>query len=59
MQTLDGTPILIHARTFTNITHGKSPILADQIGLKLVVPERYMSMYKSGNSTINFFLFSN
>ena len=45
MQTLEGTPILVHAGQFANIAHGNSSILADQIGLKLVGREGYISMY--------------
>ena len=36
MQTLEGTPALIHAGPFANIAHGNSSIVADQIALKLV-----------------------
>jgi methylenetetrahydrofolate dehydrogenase (NADP+) / methenyltetrahydrofolate cyclohydrolase / formyltetrahydrofolate synthetase len=36
MQTLEGTPILIHAGPFANIAHGNSSIIADKIALKLV-----------------------
>jgi methylenetetrahydrofolate dehydrogenase (NADP+)/methenyltetrahydrofolate cyclohydrolase/formyltetrahydrofolate synthetase len=35
MQTLEGTPVFVHAGQFANIAHGNSSILADQIGLKL------------------------
>lgn len=35
MQTLEGTPVLVHAGPFANIAHGNSSILADQIALKL------------------------
>lgn len=42
MQTLEGTPVLVHAGPFANIAHGNSSILADQIGLKLVGPEGYV-----------------
>ncbi|MDO9545439.1 MAG: formate--tetrahydrofolate ligase [Pelolinea sp.] len=35
MQTLEGTPVFIHAGPFANIAHGNSSILADKIGLKL------------------------
>ena len=35
MQTLEGTPVLVHAGPFANIAHGNSSILADMIGLKL------------------------
>jgi formate--tetrahydrofolate ligase len=35
MQTLEHTPVLVHAGPFANIAHGNSSILADQIALKL------------------------
>ena len=35
MQTLEGTPVFVHAGPFANIAHGNSSILADNIGLKL------------------------
>lgn len=36
MQTLEGTPVLVHAGPFANIAHGCSSIVADSIALKLV-----------------------
>lgn len=36
MQTLEGTPVMVHAGPFANIAHGCSSIVADLIGLKLV-----------------------
>ena len=36
MQTLEGTPVFVHAGPFANIAHGNSSILADMIALKLV-----------------------
>eukprot|EP00882_Tetradesmus_deserticola_P008842 GHRQ01009326.1.p1 GENE.GHRQ01009326.1~~GHRQ01009326.1.p1 ORF type:complete len:639 (+),score=252.22 GHRQ01009326.1:541-2457(+) len=36
MQTLEATPVLVHAGPFANIAHGNSSVIADQIGLKLV-----------------------
>jgi len=36
MQTIEGTPVLIHAGPFANIAHGNSSIIADLIGLKTV-----------------------
>lgn len=36
MQTLERTPVLVHAGPFANIAHGNSSVVADQIGLKLV-----------------------
>nr|CAB3264051.1 C-1-tetrahydrofolate synthase, cytoplasmic-like [Phallusia mammillata] len=35
MQTLEGTPVFVHAGPFANIAHGNSSILADMIALKL------------------------
>lgn len=42
MQTIEGTPVLVHAGPFANIAHGCSSILADYIGLKLVGPEGFV-----------------
>lgn len=38
MQTLEGTPVLVHAGPFANIAHGNSSIVADKIAIKLVGP---------------------
>ncbi|KAK9692408.1 hypothetical protein RND81_09G262100 [Saponaria officinalis] len=38
MQTLEGTPVLVHAGPFANIAHGNSSVVADKIALKLVGP---------------------
>ena len=35
LQTLEGTPVFVHAGPFANLAHGNSSILADQLGLKL------------------------
>jgi len=35
MQTVEGTPVFVHAGPFANIAHGNSSILADMIALKL------------------------
>jgi len=42
MQTLEGTPVLVHAGPFANIAHGNSSIVADQIALKLVGESGYV-----------------
>ncbi len=42
MQTLEGTPALVHAGPFANIAHGNSSIIADQIALKLVGKDGYV-----------------
>jgi len=36
MQTVEGTPVFVHAGPFANIAHGNSSIVADQMALKLV-----------------------
>ncbi len=36
MQTLEGSPVFVHAGPFANIAHGASSVVADQLGLKLV-----------------------
>lgn len=36
MQTLEGTPVMVHAGPFANIAHGNSSIVADRVALKLV-----------------------
>jgi formyltetrahydrofolate synthetase len=57
MQTLEGTPVLVHAGPFANIAHGNSSILADQIGLKLVGSEGYISIYQTNSFIIIDFYF--
>ncbi|XP_078482334.1 C-1-tetrahydrofolate synthase, cytoplasmic-like [Ciona intestinalis] len=42
MQTLEGTPVFVHAGPFANIAHGNSSILADKIALKLAGPDGYV-----------------
>lgn len=42
MQTLEETPVLVHAGPFANIAHGNSSIIADRIGLKLVGAEGFV-----------------
>ena len=36
MQTLEGTPVLVHAGPFANIASGNSSVIADKIGLSMV-----------------------
>ncbi|KAF2899774.1 hypothetical protein ILUMI_06411 [Ignelater luminosus] len=42
MQTLEGSPVLVHAGPFANIAHGCSSILADKVALKLVGENGYV-----------------
>lgn len=42
MQTLEGTPVFVHAGPFANIAHGNSSIIADKIALKLTGPEGFV-----------------
>lgn len=41
MQTVEHTPVLVHAGPFANIAHGNSSIVADQIALKLAGPDGF------------------
>lgn len=41
MQTVEATPVFVHAGPFANIAHGNSSIVADQIALKLVGNEGF------------------
>jgi len=41
MQTVERTPVFVHAGPFANIAHGNSSIIADQIALKVVGPDGF------------------
>ncbi|XP_072929911.1 C-1-tetrahydrofolate synthase, cytoplasmic isoform X1 [Epargyreus clarus] len=43
MQSLEGTPVLVHTGPFANIAHGCSSIIADKIALKLVRDQGYVA----------------
>ncbi|KAF4518601.1 hypothetical protein B566_EDAN009850, partial [Ephemera danica] len=42
MQTLEGSPVLVHAGPFANIAHGCSSVVADDLGLLLVGGDGYV-----------------
>ncbi|XP_053209979.1 LOW QUALITY PROTEIN: uncharacterized protein LOC128393791 [Panonychus citri] len=42
IQTLEGTPVLVHCGPFANIAHGSSSVIGDKIALKLVGPDGYV-----------------
>lgn len=42
MQTLEGTPALVHCGPFANIAHGNSSVIADRVALKLVGADGYV-----------------
>ena len=42
MQTLEGTPALVHCGPFANIAHGNSSVVADKLALKLVGPQGFV-----------------
>ena len=42
LQTLEGTPAIVHAGPFANIAPGNSSIIADRIALRLVGPDGYV-----------------
>lgn len=41
LQTLEGTPMLMHAGPFANIAHGQSSIIADEMALRLAGPDGF------------------
>ncbi|CAH0728337.1 unnamed protein product, partial [Brenthis ino] len=43
MQSLEGTPVLVHTGPFANIAHGCSSILADKIAMKLARKDGYVA----------------
>jgi formyltetrahydrofolate synthetase len=42
MQTIEGTPVFVHAGPFANIAHGSSSVVADQIALRAVGPDGFV-----------------
>lgn len=42
IQTLEGTPMLVHCGPFANIAHGNSSVIADKIALELVGPDGFV-----------------
>ncbi|KAJ8409054.1 hypothetical protein AAFF_G00240750 [Aldrovandia affinis] len=42
IQTLEGTPVLVHTSPFADIAHGNPSVLADKIALKLVGPAGFV-----------------
>lgn len=43
MQSLEGTPVLVHTGPFANIAHGCSSIIADKIAMKLAGEKGYVA----------------
>lgn len=59
MQSLEGTPVLVHAGPFANIAHGCNSIIADEIGLKLVGREGFVCTEAGFGSDIGMEKFCN
>lgn len=59
MQTLEGTPVLVHAGPFANIAHGNSSIVADKVALKLVGPDGFVVTEAGFGADIGFEKFAN
>uniref|UniRef100_A0A8C8CK83 C-1-tetrahydrofolate synthase, cytoplasmic n=1 Tax=Oncorhynchus tshawytscha TaxID=74940 RepID=A0A8C8CK83_ONCTS len=57
MQTLEKTPVFVHAGHFANIAHGNSSILADKIALKLVGQEGFVATVAGFGMFYKLFLF--
>ena len=54
MQTLEGTPVFVHAGPFANIAHGNSSIIADKMALKLVGSNGFVVTEAGFGSDIGF-----
>ncbi|XP_017026666.1 C-1-tetrahydrofolate synthase, cytoplasmic isoform X1 [Drosophila kikkawai] len=59
MQSLEGTPVLVHAGPFANIAHGCNSIIADEIGLKLVGKDGFVCTEAGFGSDIGMEKFCN
>lgn len=59
MQTLEGTPVLVHAGPFANIAHGNSSIVADKVALKIVGEEGFVVTEAGFGADIGFEKFAN
>jgi formyltetrahydrofolate synthetase len=59
MQTIEKTPVFVHAGPFANIAHGNSSIIADQMALKLVGEDGYVVTEAGFGSDIGFEKFCN
>lgn len=54
IQTLEGSPVLVHCGPFANVAHGNSSIIADKIALDLVGPDGYVVTEAGFASDIGF-----
>ncbi|KAJ1670469.1 tetrahydrofolate synthase, partial [Coemansia sp. RSA 25] len=59
LQTLEGSPVLVHAGPFANIAHGNSSVVADQIALRLVGPQGFVVTEAGFGADIGFEKFVN
>ncbi|KAJ2745227.1 tetrahydrofolate synthase [Coemansia sp. BCRC 34301] len=59
MQTLEGSPVFVHAGPFANIAHGNSSVVADKIALKLVGPQGFVVTEAGFGADIGFEKFVN
>lgn len=57
LQSLEGSPVFIHAGPFANIAHGSNSIIADKIGLKLVGPDGILATEAGFSSDIGKLLY--
>lgn len=59
VQTLEGTPVLVHCGPFANIAHGNSSIIADKVALDLVGRNGFVVTEAGFGSDIGFEKFIN
>jgi formyltetrahydrofolate synthetase len=54
MQTVEGTPVFVHAGPFANIAHGNSSIVADQVGQILQGVSKHIAFKMPFLNTVSF-----
>ncbi|KAJ2384169.1 C-1-tetrahydrofolate synthase, cytoplasmic [Coemansia sp. RSA 2603] len=59
MQTLEGSPVFVHAGPFANIAHGNSSVVADHLALRLVGPQGFVVTEAGFGADIGFEKFVN
>ncbi|KAJ1902318.1 tetrahydrofolate synthase [Kickxella alabastrina] len=59
MQTLEGSPVFVHAGPFANIAHGNSSVVADRIALQLAGPRGFVVTEAGFGADIGFEKFVN
>lgn len=59
VQTIEGTPVLVHAGPFANIAHGNSSVIADKLALSLVGKDGFVVTEAGFGADVGFEKFVN